>query len=50
MSSDHPSVVGLRVLLAEDEAVLSQAVHDGLTDAGYEVIASPDTGAGAVHQ
>jgi PAS domain S-box-containing protein len=48
MSFAHQSVVGLRVLLAEDEAVLSQAIRDGLTDAGYEVIASPDTGAGAV--
>jgi PAS domain S-box-containing protein len=48
MSFAHQSVVGLRVLLAEDEAVLSQAIRNGLTDAGYEVIASPDTGAGAV--
>ena len=48
MSSGHQSVAGLRVLLAEDEGNLSQAIRDGLTDAGYEVIASPDTGAGAV--
>src|SRR5882757_61705 len=48
MSSEHQSVPGLRVLLAEDEGRLSQAICDGLTDAGYEVIASPDTGAGAV--
>ena len=48
MSSGHQSVAGRRVLLAEDEGSLSQAIRDGLTDAGYEVVASPDTGAGAV--
>src|SRR5712675_1769176 len=48
MSPEHQSAAGLRVLLAEDEGVLSQAIRDGLTDAGYEVIGSPDTGAGAV--
>jgi PAS domain S-box-containing protein len=48
MSSEHQSVAGLRVLLAEDEGALSAAIRDGLTDAGYEVIANLDTGAGAV--
>jgi PAS domain S-box-containing protein len=48
MSSERQSVAGLRVLLAEDEGVLSQAIGDGLTDAGYEIVANSDTGAGAV--
>ena len=48
MSSELQMVPGLRVLLAEDDGVLSEAIRDGLTDEGYEVIASRDTGAGAV--
>jgi PAS domain S-box-containing protein len=39
---------GLRILVAEDDGMVAEAICERLTDAGYEVVARPDTGAGAV--
>ena len=48
MSSECPSTAGRRILVAEDDGMIAEAICDRLTDAGYEVVARPDTGAGAV--
>ena len=40
--------VARRILVAEDDGMIAEAICDRLTDAGYEVVARPDTGAGAV--
>ena len=37
-----------RVLVAEDDAIMSEAICDRLTDAGYEVVARAESGAVAV--
>ena len=37
-----------RVLVAEDDAIIAEAICDRLTDAGYEVVARAETGAAAV--
>ncbi len=39
---------GLRILVAEDDDLIAEAICGPLTDAGYEVVAMPNTGAGAV--
>ena len=41
-------LTGLRILVAEDDDMIAEAICDRLTDAGYEVVARPTTGAGAV--
>lgn len=48
MSTEHQSIAGLRVLVAEDEGLIVEAICDRLTEAGCEVVATADTGAGAV--
>jgi PAS domain S-box-containing protein len=48
MSSDPRSIAALRVLVAEDDGMVAEAICDRLTDAGVEVVARTDTGAGAV--
>jgi two-component system, cell cycle sensor histidine kinase and response regulator CckA len=47
MSSGQPSTAR-RILVAEDDGMIAEAICDRLTDAGYEVVARPDSGAGAV--
>jgi PAS domain S-box-containing protein len=47
MSIGHPSIAR-RILVAEDDGMIAEAICDRLTDAGYEVVARPDSGAGAV--
>ncbi len=48
MYSGQPSIAGLRVLVAEDEDMILEAICDRLTEAGCEVVATADTGARAV--
>lgn len=48
MSTEYPSTANRRVLVAEDDGMVAEAICDRLTDAGYEVVARPDSGAGAV--
>ena len=48
MPSGQQSLAGLRVLVAEDEGMMVEAICDRLTDAGCEVVATADTGARAV--
>jgi DNA-binding NarL/FixJ family response regulator len=48
MSSEHRSIAALRVLVAEDDGMVAEAICDRLTDAGVEVVARADTGEGAV--
>jgi PAS domain S-box-containing protein len=42
------SSAGLRILVAEDDGMVAEAICERLTDAGYDVIGRPDTGATAV--
>ena len=42
------SVVGLRVVVAEDDGLICEAICDRLTDAGCEVVATTDNGPSAV--
>jgi len=42
------SIAGLKVLVAEDEGMIVEAICDRLTDAGCEVVGTADTGAQAV--
>jgi PAS domain S-box-containing protein len=46
--SGRQSIAGLRVLVAEDEGMLLEAICDRLTEAGCEVVGTADTGARAV--
>ncbi len=39
---------GLRILVAEDDGMIAEAICERLTDTGYEVVARPDSGSGAV--
>jgi hypothetical protein len=48
MSIEHRSIAALRILVAEDDGMVAEAICDRLTDAGAEVVARADTGAGAV--
>jgi PAS domain S-box-containing protein len=48
MSTERRSMAGLRILVAEDDGMVAEAICDRLTDAGYEVVARPDNGAAAV--
>ncbi|HEY2463319.1 MAG TPA: response regulator [Steroidobacteraceae bacterium] len=48
MSTEHRSIAALRILVAEDDGMVAEAICDRLTDAGAEVVARADTGAGAV--
>ncbi len=48
MSPAHQSIAGLRVLVAEDEGSIAEAICDRLTEAGCEVVSTADTGVGAV--
>ena len=48
MSTEHRSIASLRILVAEDDGMVAEAICDRLTDAGIEVVARVDTGAGAV--
>jgi PAS domain S-box-containing protein len=45
---EHRSIAALRILVAEDDGMVAEAICDRLTDAGVEVVARADTGAGAV--
>src|SRR5580698_399919 len=40
--------IARRILVAEDDGMIAEAICDRLTEAGYEVVARPDSGAGAV--
>jgi PAS domain S-box-containing protein len=42
------SVAGLRVVVAEDDGMIAEAICNRLTDMGCEVVATADTGAGAI--
>jgi len=48
MLSGRQSIAGLRVLVAEDEGMIVEAICDRLTEAGCEVVATADTGVQAV--
>jgi PAS domain S-box-containing protein len=48
VSSERQSIASLRVLVAEDEGLIAEAICDRLTEAGYEVVATSDTGVRAV--
>jgi PAS domain S-box-containing protein len=48
MSTERRSIAGLRILVAEDDGMVAEAICDRLTDAGYEVVARPDNAAAAV--
>jgi len=48
MATSLSSVNGLRVLVAEDDGMIAEAICNRLTDMGCEVVATADTGAGAV--
>jgi PAS domain S-box-containing protein len=48
MVTGHQSMAGLRVLVAEDEGRIAEAICDGLAAAGCEVVARSDTGVRAV--
>jgi PAS domain S-box-containing protein len=48
MSTERRSLAGLRILVAEDDGMVAEAICDRLTDAGYEVVGRPDTAAAAV--
>lgn len=48
MSTEPRSIAALRILVAEDDGMVAEAICDRLTDAGVEVVARADTGAGAV--
>jgi two-component system, LuxR family, sensor kinase FixL len=39
--------IARRILVAEDDGMIAEAICDRLTEAGYEVVARPDSGAGA---
>jgi PAS domain S-box-containing protein len=47
MPNGQPTIAR-RILVAEDDGMIAEAICDRLTDAGYEVVARPDSGAGAV--
>ena len=42
------SVAGLRVVVAEDDGMIAEAICNRLMDMGCEVVATADTGAGAI--
>jgi PAS domain S-box-containing protein len=48
MPSRQPSIAGLRVLVADDEGMIVEAICDRLTEAGCEVVGTADTGVRAV--
>ena len=48
MSTEHQTITGLRVLVAEDEGLIVEAICDRLTEAGCEVVGTCDTGVRAV--
>jgi PAS domain S-box-containing protein len=48
VSSGRQSIAGLRVLVAEDEGMIVEAICDRLTEAGCEVVGTADTGVRAV--
>jgi len=48
MPTGGQSLAGLRVLVAEDDDIVSTAICDCLAGAGYEIVATSDTGVGAV--
>jgi AmiR/NasT family two-component response regulator len=48
MSAELRSIAALRILVAEDDGMVAEAICDRLTEAGVEVVARADTGAGAV--
>jgi two-component system, LuxR family, sensor kinase FixL len=46
--SSGQTTIARRILVAEDDGMIAEAICDRLTHAGYEVVSRPDTGAGAV--
>jgi len=48
MSAEHRSIAALRILVAEDDGMVAEAICDRLTDSGVEVVARAETGAAAV--
>jgi len=49
MSTEHRSIAALRILVAEDDGMVAEAICDRLTDAGVEVVARVDTADAAVN-
>jgi PAS domain S-box-containing protein len=47
MSTEYPSI-HRRILVAEDDGMVAEAICDRLTEAGYEVLGRPETGTAAV--
>jgi PAS domain S-box-containing protein len=48
MTMGPSSVRGLRVVVAEDDGIIADVICNRLTDMGCEVVATADTGAGAI--
>jgi AmiR/NasT family two-component response regulator len=48
MLTEHRSIAALRILVAEDDGSVAEAICDRLSDAGVQIVARVDTGAGAV--
>jgi len=48
MSTELRSIAALRILVAEDDGMVAEAICDRLTEAGVEVVGRADTGADAV--
>jgi PAS domain S-box-containing protein len=48
MPIENRSIAALRILVAEDDGMVAEAICDRLTDAGVEVVARADTGTRAV--
>lgn len=48
MSGSRPSIGGLRVMVAEDDGMIAEAICNRLTDAGCDVVATAENGATAI--
>ncbi|HXR23747.1 MAG TPA: response regulator [Candidatus Binataceae bacterium] len=48
MPTADDGIVGLRILVVEDEALIAESISTGLTRAGCNIVAAVDTGAAAI--